>query len=685
MLKKAFLSLIIVLPVLMVFMSLDYSSSGDENIQIRQAKNVLEYFYSGGEKDAALKPRGNNPDHFYGSSFDVITQAGIRLLNVEDYYLFRHVLNAITGAIIIVFIGLFGRLLKDNTTGIIAMILAFLSPRLLGHSFNNPKDIPFALGIIMSLYFMAKWLLNFKDISKKDILFLILSIAFTNSIRIGGMLLYGYLGLFLAVKVLTTSGLKNIFQYKKQIITAIIVVVSSYFLGLILWPFGLVNPLKNPFEALAGFEKFAIGISQLFEGNYVDSKSLPKHYLTKYILITTPVLILLGFIVFLFKQVTDKTWRNNIAHYLLLFSIVFPLAYIVYKNSNVYGGWRQVLFVYPPIVVLSSLGIRSLFSIVQKKFENLKWLPWAALSILLIHPIKHIIKNHPYEYIYFNEAFGGVENAYAEYELDYYYHSTREGALWLKNHIKSTINENDTIQTMSNHSDYNYYLKDDPQIRTGYSRYYDRYQHDWEYYVSINNYINPHQLKYNHWPPKGTIHTIDVDGKPICAIIKRPSKNDYEGYKMLKKNKFNLALPYFLDYLKVDPTNCSVLAATANACIGLGRNDEAIKYAKTSLKYYKNYPTGLDMLGRAYLNKRQFDNAISTYNTLAKSKPNYFLAYYFQSICYFNKKDYKTALQKAQLCLRYKGDFKPMFKVVGQIKEAQGDIKGAQQFYAKAK
>ncbi len=662
------------------------STSGDEAVQVKIGNNILRYYQSLGADTTALVPDGIDQLQFYGSSFDTFCQFFVQLFDINDPYRFRHVLIGLIGGLIFLFIGLFGRLLKNDTVGVIAMILAFCSPQLLGQSFNNSKDIPFALGYIMSLYFMSKWFLNPDTIDKKTIIFLILSIAYTNSIRIGGMILYGYLGLFLLVVIYKNSKTNTFNVYKNIIIKFFGICISSYFLGLLLWPFGLVNPLKNPFIALSGFEKVDVTINQLFQGIYSESISLPFYYLPKYILITTPVMVIAGVIIFLYFQLANSFWRKNMIHYLLIFSIFFPLAYIIYKDSNVYGGWRQVLFVYPPIVVLSSAGLYSLKEIIIKKLESFQWLFWIILFITLTHPIRHIITNHPYEYIYYNEAFSGVQKAYGNYELDYYYHSTKEAGIWLKNYIYDTHpNSLDTIKTASNFKDYSYYFKHEKRIKTNYARYYERHESDWEYYVCINTHIHPYQLKNNYWPPRGTIHTINVDGKPICAIIKRPSADAYKGNQLLTQNKIRDAIPYFKKYLQKDSLDCSVLALLANCYMSFQESDSCLYYTKLSLNSNNKYPMALDMLGRVYIIKGDFENAVKTYNSVIKEKPSYFLAYYFLSELYLNKKNYNMAIKNAELCITYNKDFKPIYNVVAKIKQAKGLHQEAQQYFEKAK
>jgi hypothetical protein len=56
----------------------------------------------------------------------------------------RHVCNALVGAFLMLFVGLLAWLISDWRAGCMALLLIFLSPQIVGQSFNNPKDIPFA-------------------------------------------------------------------------------------------------------------------------------------------------------------------------------------------------------------------------------------------------------------------------------------------------------------------------------------------------------------------------------------------------------------------------------------------------------------------------------------------------------------------------------------------------------------
>lgn len=44
-------------------------------------------------------------------------------------------------------------------------------------------------------------------------------------------------------------------------------------------------------------------------------------------------------------------------------------------------------------------------------------------------------KNHPNDYVYFNELVGGLHGAYGDYETDYYYNALKKGDGWFKKNV----------------------------------------------------------------------------------------------------------------------------------------------------------------------------------------------------------------------------------------------------------
>ncbi len=368
-------------------LSLNSGNTGDEDsFQIPQGENVLNYYRTGGEDTTCLSFENLK---YYGSSFDVLTGFFNDLFHIDNINISRHIFNSLFGWLTILFVGLIGYFIGGWRAGVFSMLLLFLSPRFLGHSFNNPKDIPFAAAITGAIYFMLIFFKQFPKVKWWTFLFLIISIAFSISIRVGGLILFGYFGLFgllflikiardkkkelllsqknskykSAIKLKDFLPSKIIFQL---LIYGLIVCLIGYFAGLILWPFALKSPINNTLEAFDAMSKFAISLRQLFEGSMQWSDVLPWYYTPKYILMTIPVAVIIGMVVYPFIG----GWRkeNRFTTFMIYFAFIFPIFWIVYSNANVYGGWRHAIFAYPPMVVAAGLGFNALIEWAEKKW-----------------------------------------------------------------------------------------------------------------------------------------------------------------------------------------------------------------------------------------------------------------------------------------------------------------------------
>ncbi|MEG2071307.1 MAG: hypothetical protein RR034_08045, partial [Bacteroidales bacterium] len=148
----AFIILVIALFFMIPLLSLDAGNTGDEDsFQIPQGNNVLNYYKTDGKDTTCLNFQNLK---YYGSSFDVIMAAFNDTFHIDDISTSRHIFNSFFGWLSILFVGLIAYLIGGWRAGVISMVLLFLSPRFLGHSYNNPKDIPFAASIIAAIYFM---------------------------------------------------------------------------------------------------------------------------------------------------------------------------------------------------------------------------------------------------------------------------------------------------------------------------------------------------------------------------------------------------------------------------------------------------------------------------------------------------------------------------------------------------
>ena len=168
----------------------------DEFLHNGQAKKVVNWYVTLGADDSCLQ---NIPDNlrYYGQSVDNLAALINHTFNIEKEYNTRHYVGALVGWFLLLAVGNFTRYLTGSfLVSILAMLLLIISPRPFGQVFGNLKDIPFALGYIWATFGIVKFVKELPLPSFKTTFFLASGIAFANSVRIGGSLLFFTLGLF---------------------------------------------------------------------------------------------------------------------------------------------------------------------------------------------------------------------------------------------------------------------------------------------------------------------------------------------------------------------------------------------------------------------------------------------------------------------------------------------------------
>ncbi len=673
--RLVFAVLAIVFFFLMPLLSLDAGISGDEEVNYRHAGYVLDYYTTMGEDTAAL----NTPVtklQFYGQSFDNFTALFNRTFGIDHEMEWRHVFNSLAGWLTLIIASLLAVRIAGWRAGLFTMLLLFFSPRFLGHSYNNPKDIPFALGYIFSIYYFIMFLKRFPKPGNRVVFLSLLGVALAISIRIGGLLLIAYLFLFSGLYFLITSprksflGKTNVNRLGKLLKYLLIITIGGYFLGLVFWPYALKNPINNPLEALNLMTNFSASLRQLFGGEIIWSDHLPWYYLSKYILISIPLIVLTGVVLFFFMFKKLKGNLNYLWMFLILFVFVFPVAYIINKESNVYGGWRHVLFIYPPMVIASGLGFEALTRSIKNKYVKIG----AGLFVLFLayHPVKHIIKNHPLEYIYYNQMVGGVDGAYGNFEMDYYYHSVRPATEWLLNYLEDRSDMDEIIIATNFAHTVKYYTRNNDNIKVVYIRYYDRGNSDWDYAIVANSYINPYQLQKDIWPPKNTIHTIKVDNSPVCAILERKTKDNYRAYQALQNKDYSKAISLYEESLKVQPDNESALMNLAIAYMETRQFNKSLQTITKCLEIYPDYDKALNVLGITYMNMNQLDHALGVFNKITQVNSKFVSAYYNIGVAYMRLNNSELAINYLKQAINVNKNYKPSYYALAEVLNRTG-------------
>lgn len=420
------------LAMLILLTAADYGDSWDEKVRADAGEIKLAYYEAllGGNFDQArdMVPRGDNYPGFHDLNLALLK----RISPLSDH-LTGNLFSATLGFLAVLGTILLGRHIGGPATGFWAGALLTLLPAFYGHLFINPKDIPFAFGYVWAVYFMYRWILSERDPAWGTVLLCGLAIGITMSCRIGGLVLLCYLALFIALRWLAdlrSSQERAIAPallglLRLQIPRWIAVAGIGFFILLLYWPAGQLRPLSGTTQTLGNVTRFDWEMPVFFEGAFVSALDLPATYILQMILLKVPAITLLLFaasLVFLALDCRNKraSMRRLTGPALVLFSVLFPLFYVILRDSILYNGLRHLLFVLPPACALAASAVVRLYSNLQQHRPNLRAPVAFAFTIALALPAVSMVRLHPYQYIYYNELAGGTAAASVRYETDYW-------------------------------------------------------------------------------------------------------------------------------------------------------------------------------------------------------------------------------------------------------------------------
>src|SRR5215471_10121999 len=189
------IGLLVIAAVLVVTTFAGYGVTWDEDVHNWYGNFALDYYLSLFSDQRALHWQNL---YNYGAAFDMLA-AALNRFSPLGIYETRHLLNGCFGLLGLAGAWKLGRLLGGPRTGFLALLFLLLTPNYYGQMFNNPKDIPFAVGGIWATYYIIRILPSLPRPPLRLLRKLGLAVGLTMGVRIGGMLFLCYLGLVLAI------------------------------------------------------------------------------------------------------------------------------------------------------------------------------------------------------------------------------------------------------------------------------------------------------------------------------------------------------------------------------------------------------------------------------------------------------------------------------------------------------
>ncbi|MCB0592595.1 MAG: tetratricopeptide repeat protein [Lewinellaceae bacterium] len=672
-----------------LLLSLFSGINGDDEFQNDYSEKLVNYYLSFGADTSALYIEKGNM-HYYGGFFDLATGLVNRALGFEEvdmaYHHVRHLFNAIMGVLAMLFVGLLAKEIAGWRAGILALWFIFLSPRFLGHALMNPKDIPFAAGFAIATYYMV---LLFKQMPRpgwKTALGVALGIALALATRAGGLLLFGYLGLFAGLDFLLKYGFKGLAQESKALLAYLAyglgIAVAAYVLAILTWPAALADPLGHPLAALTEFSKLGIKIRVLFAGDNLLSDDTAWYYSVLWIVKTVPLFTLLGFAGSFFILPTLLKRYNTTAVLLAYFATIFPVAYVIYQDSILHDGWRHLMFIYPSMVVVAAVFWATLESFFQGRKTG-RYVLWGVIGLLAVDAALFIVRNPQYPYVYFNPIGGGIRGAYGYYETDYWGVSVRQAIDWMAEEGILSPEMQDTV-TLGTTFFYNASRltrkRFNGKVKVKYVRFNTRYSEAWDYGIFPSRFIRGAHLRSGTWPNSKTIHTIDANGVPLLAIEKDENKYAFQGQRAMASGNLPEAVSQFQKEVQAHPDNEVAWTSLASAYISQGQYQQALEAAQRALQAAPDVETGLLYEGLAYLNLGQQQRALGSFERLVRVNEEYYAAYYYMGLAYESTQNYRAAFENAQKAIEANPGFKQAYQLAARALQALGDNQNAARY-----
>lgn len=366
-------------------------------------------------------------DKDYGVVFTLILTAVEVLINPatsQGVYQIRHLTIHIFFLISLVFLyQILWTRFKNWKVAILGPVFMMLSPVIFAHSFFNPKDIPLMSVYIFGIYTLLLFLNNK---NYQTALLHAFSCAVLIDMRIPGIILpaltLGFLILDAFLDRSTVPLLRKITPVVLTYIAAMIVFIVAF------WPYLWTDPLGNFITAYNNMKKFRWTGKVLFFGEFIDvAKYVPWYYIPGWIMINTPIIYLFGLFLAAFISL-KKLMLKKLNYYrsqdgkfnaIMFAAFVLPVLAIIILNSVLYNGWRQVYFVYPPIIVLTICGIYYLHTYCSKlPFRISNSIVPMVVIICCIYTAVTMYRIHPFQNIYFNALAGN--NIEERFESDYW-------------------------------------------------------------------------------------------------------------------------------------------------------------------------------------------------------------------------------------------------------------------------
>jgi hypothetical protein len=491
--------------VAMVFLSRSFGATWDERALQKYGEQIWD-FYAGRIPRSAID-LGIGELRIYGGLVEMTDLAVQHVVNA-DAYMVRHAVNSVFGWLGIVFAFLMAKRLFGLRAAWLAAVLLAVMPRYIGESMNNPKDLPFAVLMLVGLYYVVTLSPRYPFMSWGHALKLATVVALAIDVRAMGLGLLGYAAVGLLVAIVASGDLAPRRLGALSVRFAVVVLVALV-AGTAFWPWAQESPLVRPIQALGIASNFRWGNPSLFAGQDLMAGDLPWYYLPTWLAMTIPPVLIAGACLSVPRLWTRPEGRVQLSA--LWLAVLLPAAMAIVRHLTLYDGIRHMYFIVPPIAVIAASGWDFALS---RARSTLLTVGVAALALGIAEPVLFQLRNHPNQNVYFTPLMGGPRAAFGRFELDYWGNCVLQAAEWADGQARRA---GMPIGVAANA--WEILVVDQPRFP---SLWFRRREQD-GYHLDVRLLKGPRQAVLDTNASPDVLHRVTMaDGTPICVIMPGP-------------------------------------------------------------------------------------------------------------------------------------------------------------------
>ncbi|NUT32907.1 MAG: hypothetical protein HOV79_07515 [Hamadaea sp.] len=475
-LPYALLGLLFVL--MTVFTVTQYAVHGrswDDWMQDDYGKRLLQFYLTLGEDRSFMEMAPNLYMPQHGAAYETIV-ALVQHFTGEQWHT-RSVVGGITGLIGILAIALCGRELAGPWGAFTAALGLALYPRYVGSMFNNSKDIPFAVAMIIALWLVLRLVRRWQEPGRRsgvlDGALAGAAIGFAAAIRVNAMAWFAILALLVAAYWLRRrpTGARAVrAELARQAGTLLVIGCTCYLVMSLTWPYLLVEPINGLFDSVKQMSAYQWNHEILYRGEMVYAPEAPWHYSLVWLIVGSP----LPMVVLSIAAIGVVLWRiavprsltapasesestaaepatdKNGQYLVLALYVVVPLSLIVALQPTLYNSLRQFLYVVPGFLLIATVVLLgAVRHAVRSGRRSLKILAAGLVGLAVLGQAEAVAASariYPYEYAYFSPIVGGYAQARHGYESEYWGSCAHAAATWLDDHYREFPVDKPTFQ-----------------------------------------------------------------------------------------------------------------------------------------------------------------------------------------------------------------------------------------------